>query len=632
MATLLNFLREDSPGSGTFPEARKYVNIAKYYGFDGYFINQETTGSGIHGKGAVMRDLMVYAKKYANSIDYPIRFSWYDAMTNEGPRTHYNAVNRNNDYFVTPRDGVIPGDEFFINFNWSKSGNISTANHMKSIGRTPFDAYAGFELQQNSINTGIRWDSLIGEDKKAIVSIGLFTPDSILGFSKDGEDYHVQERNFWTGYEGDPSISGDRSGWRGMSRFVSDSSPVTSIPFKTFFNTGHGRNWFENGELSVYDSSEKIASPANPKVKDHLLFDAKNSEALIEFDAVEGADYYVVYADNGDDFEFVQASSSSLMYLPNIVRKETSEGTVQKLRIVAVGLNGTISEPAELDLDWKMVVEDTGNGIVIDSPNVVLGAKVLGKSGEESGERAENALNGTITGNSDKWTVAGAYSGWMEIRLTEERTIRRWRIEHAGHGGESVNDGLMNTKDFELQYRVDENSPWITAKHITNNRAHVTDVNLDEPITAQDFRLKINVAHNGSPWGAIRIYNWMMFEQALDLEATQVVPISQVTADYVGNGNYKIVLRNVEEKTKVELFSDREAKNSIAEQTTTEKGHVIFDNQKLEGESGLVYYRTTAEGKNPSDILAVYYEKGEEPEQPQVNKDNLQAAIKQATM
>ncbi|WP_156896584.1 endo-beta-N-acetylglucosaminidase, partial [Helcococcus sueciensis] len=777
MAVLTNFLREDSPGSGTFPEARKYVDIAKYYGFDGYFINQETTGSGIYGKGVKMRDFMIYAKKYAESVNYPIRFSWYDAMTNEGPRNHYNAVNGYNDYFVKPRGGVIPGDEFFINFNWTKYGNEGTAEHMKMIGRSPYDAYAGFELQQNSINTGIRWDELISsKDRKAIVSIGLFTPDSILGLSKDGEDYHVQERNFWTGYEGDPSLSKDRHGWRGMSRFVSDYSPVTSTPFKTFFNTGHGKAWFENGEmsrdydwnargvsevlptwrwwiqttgtrlqakydysdayyggnsikfhgalnaenqinlystkldatsstklsiitkggenstisvgvttdekysnesfvyknvepstdwktteidlsqfagqtirainikvngnvadyslniggLSVYESSEKVAAPTNQKVKNHLLFDAKNSEAMIEFDSVEGADYYVVYADNGKGFEFIQASSSNIMYLPNIQRTESSQGTVQKLRIVAVGLNGTISEPAELDLDWKMEVEDTGNGIVIDSPNVVLGAEVIDRSAEESGEKAENALNGTITGNSDKWTVAGARSGYMDIRLTEERTIRRWRVEHAGHGGESVNDGLMNTRDFELQYRKDSNSPWVTAKRITNNKAHVTDVNLDEPITAQEFRLKINIADNGSPWGAIRIYNWMMFEQPLDLDATTVVPMSQVTADHIKNDEYKVVLRNVEENTKVELFSDREAKNLIAEQKTTAKGNVIFDNQKLEGESGLVYYRTTADGKEPSEILAVYYEKADEQEQPAGNKEALKALLDKA--
>ena len=35
-------LKQDE--DGTFPIARKLVDLAKYYGFDGYFINQETTG------------------------------------------------------------------------------------------------------------------------------------------------------------------------------------------------------------------------------------------------------------------------------------------------------------------------------------------------------------------------------------------------------------------------------------------------------------------------------------------------------------------------------------------------------------------------------------------------------------
>ncbi len=35
-------MRQDPDGS--FPVARKLVDMAKYYGFDGYFINQETTG------------------------------------------------------------------------------------------------------------------------------------------------------------------------------------------------------------------------------------------------------------------------------------------------------------------------------------------------------------------------------------------------------------------------------------------------------------------------------------------------------------------------------------------------------------------------------------------------------------
>ncbi|MDO4779306.1 MAG: beta-N-acetylglucosaminidase domain-containing protein, partial [Tissierellia bacterium] len=756
---LKEFLREDSDGSKTYPSARKYVEIAKYYGFDGYFINQEThvyTGN----LGRKMREWMLYAKRYAKELNHPIRLSWYDAMTDDGPRVHYDSVNSHNDGFITPdSDGTIPGDEFFINFNWSFAKNNSTAAHMEKIGRSPYDAYAGFELQQNSINTRIRFDQLVDSNSKAFLSIGLFTPDSILGFSADGEDYHVQERNFWTGYEGDPSISGDRNGWRGMSRFVSDYSPIVSLPFKTNFNTGHGRNWFENGELSrnydwnargvsevlptwrwwiesesvnelqgnydfdtayyggtsvkfegeldstnrinlfstkfdatsttklsithkggagskisvgvstdenygkdsfeyfplkesenawvtdvvdlsqfsgqkvrainlkvegtatdyklnlgqlaIYDDDSRVSQPQNVSIKEHLLFDAKNSEAIITFDKVEGADYYVVYAKVGEKYEFIQASSSNIMYLPNIKRTDANESRKQDMKIVAVGLNGTVSEDKVFPLDWKMEVNDTGVGLVKEPENVALNAKVTGRSSEVSGEKASNALNGTITGNSDKWTAL-AYEGWMSIELSSPKTVRRWRVEHAGHGGESVNDGKMNTKDFSLQYK-DEHGEWRVAKAIVGNRAHVTDVNLDTPITAKEWKLDITAAHNGSPWGAIRIYNWKMYEEELDLTGTRIVPISQVTVEHVKDNKYNVVLRNVDANTKVELLKDRNGNEVITSKSTENSAaHVVFKEVVLNNAEELLYYRTTAEGRYPSEILAIPFKADED--------------------
>ena len=156
-----DFIKEDSLDSNTFPAARKLVDMAKYYGFDGYFVNQETTGTETNGKGMKMRNCMLYAKKYAEEQGYPIMFSWYDAMANNGGRYHYNAVNANNDYYVKPDETNpqrVPADDFFMNFNWSTNLVKSTNEHMTSIGRSPFDAYAGFELQQNSINTRIRFE------------------------------------------------------------------------------------------------------------------------------------------------------------------------------------------------------------------------------------------------------------------------------------------------------------------------------------------------------------------------------------------------------------------------------------------------------------------------------------------
>ena len=44
-AWLDEFLQKDA--DGTFPMAKKLVEVAKYYNFDGWFVNQETGGKGI---------------------------------------------------------------------------------------------------------------------------------------------------------------------------------------------------------------------------------------------------------------------------------------------------------------------------------------------------------------------------------------------------------------------------------------------------------------------------------------------------------------------------------------------------------------------------------------------------------
>lgn len=172
-------------------------------------------------------------------------------MANNGYRNHYNAVNSNNDYFVKPDEtGRVPADDFFMNFNWGTAQTSGSAAHMESIGRSAFDAYAGFELQAASYNTRISRYALVGDDNKLRVSLGLFAPDSIQGLSANGEDYHEQERKFWVGFDGDPVTSDDSNDWSGMARYVGDKTPITSLPFNTYFNTGHGKEWFIDGEVS----------------------------------------------------------------------------------------------------------------------------------------------------------------------------------------------------------------------------------------------------------------------------------------------------------------------------------------------------------------------------------------------
>lgn len=99
-------MRQDPDGS--FPVARKLVDMAKYYGFDGYFINQETTGSMVQPLGETMRNFMLYTKEYAESIGYPITYSWYDAMTYEYGRYHEDGLGEYNYPFMEKEGDKVP--------------------------------------------------------------------------------------------------------------------------------------------------------------------------------------------------------------------------------------------------------------------------------------------------------------------------------------------------------------------------------------------------------------------------------------------------------------------------------------------------------------------------------------------
>lgn len=755
---------EQRNGQTVYPVADKLIDIVEFYGFDGYFINQETHMYGSTW-GAKMRDFMLYCQRRAKERKTRVRFSWYDAMSNSGGRHHYDAVTSGNDYFMKKygADKQYASDEFFINFNWYGKTQ-STINHMKSIDRDPFDAYAGFELQQRSYNTGIGYDDLVGPDKKLRISLGLFTPDSIRGMASNPEDYHEQERNFWVGFDGDPTTSADTNSqkkkWRGIARFVADKSAVMDMPFNTYFNTGHGKKWFIDGKLSkneewnsrgvqellptwrwwirstdssplaakydfddAYNSgnsvkfhgdlstgeenkimlySTKLDASASTKLKvaykgsegakafidlgktenysedgftgfelpeakagewkvaeipvgslagekihsirlrlvgtkensaysfnlgqlalyndeskpesvtegqvDEVLFrSSANAEARLSWTPVSDAEYYEVYQENSDGTKsIINATSSKYFYAEKITRDAAMQGTKQKLYVVSVGKNGVKSEPAEIELDWHMLVTDT-DALPLKGVNLCLGAEVTEVSAENDSEPARNAINGTISSNSDKWCAAGFRAGYMSIRMKEPQTIRRVAVYHAQAGGEG---DTMNTRDFTIQYK-DTKGQWKVAHTVKGNTKAVTDFELATPVTAQEWKLDITYGDT-SPWTAIRIYEWQMFEFPKD-NKTDYIPMRWVTAVNTENNLYDITFKNVEKNAVVKLYRDAELAQLIDSKTAVEKGNVEFSGVELPIEQGAtygkVYYTTTAPEKEASIRMTLVYHK-----------------------
>lgn len=747
-------LKQDEDGS--FPIAKKLVDLAKYYGFDGYFINQETTGNLVKPLGKKMRDFMLYSKEYAEKVEHPIKYSWYDAMTYEYGRYHEDGLGDYNYPFMQKEGEKVPADLFFANFNWNKETNDYSVSTAKRLGRSQYDILAGLELQKGgSYRTKVDWKSLLDENGKLRLSLGLFAPDTITSLGKEGEDYHKNEDIFFTGYQGDPTGQkpADKD-WYGIANLVADRTAAVGKTFSTSFNTGHGRKWFVDGEvgkdsewnyrsvagilptwrwwqtssaeklraaydfedaynggnslkftgdvsqateqdiklysmkievtehsklkvvhkggqdskvfvalatnpkykfddadawmtltpsdswkneefdlsalagktiygvklyfqhdhavkdyqfnlgqLTISDQNEAPAAPQEVIVKRQVLKNAQEAEAVLQFKGSVAADYYEVYQQDQGRWQLLTGSSNSTIYLPKITRSADSSGQTQALKVVAVGKNGQRSEAGMVNFDWGLHVSDTTVPRAL-APNIVLGAQVIGSTfaDKDGGEGIEGMLNGTITSLSDKWS-SGQLSGSVDIRLTQPRSVVRWVMDHAGAGGESVNDGLMNTKDFDLYYK-DAAGEWQLAKAVRGNREHVTDIILDKAITAQDWRLHVITSDNGTPWKAIRIYNWKMYE-TLDTESENI-PMVHVAARSLGNKTVQLGFTDVAKGSQILIYDSPTSTRPIASLTAEQAGDVGSSPLTFEKLPALLYYRTILPGKEKSNLLAVH--------------------------
>lgn len=746
-------LKQDA--DGTFPIARKLVDLAKYYGFDGYFINQETTGELVAPLGEKMRQFMLYTKEYAAKVNHPIKYAWYDAMTYKYGRYHEDGLGEYNYQFMQKEGDKVPADQFFANFNWNKEKNDYSVEMAKWLERSQYDVFAGLELQQGgSYKTKVKWDALLDENGKLRLSLGLFAPDTITSLGKTGEDYHKNEDIFFTGYQGDPTAQkpADKE-WYGISNLVADRTPAVGRTFTTSFNTGHGRKWFVDGkvskdsewnyrsvsgvlptwrwwqtstgeklraeydftdaynggnslkfsgdvagktdqdvnlystklevtektklrvahkggrgskvymalsttpdykfedaeawkeltlsdnwtneeidlsslagktiyavklffehegavkdyqfnlgQLTISDNHQAPQAPTGLSVVKQSLKNAQEAEAVVQFAGNQDADFYEVYEKDGDNWRLLTGSSASTIYLPKVSRSANATGRTQELKVVAVGKNGLRSEAATASFNWGMTVQDT----TLPRPlaeNIVPGAKVIGSTfpNTEGGEGIEGMLNGTITSLSDKWSSA-QLSGSVDIRLTKPRTVVRWVMDHAGAGGESVNDGLMNTKDFDLYYK-DADGEWKLAKEVRGNKAHVTDITLDKSIIAQYWRLKVITSDNGTPWKAIRIYNWKMYE-TLDTES-QNIPMAKVAARSLGNHQVQLGFSDVPAGATITVYDKADSQTPIATLKSENGGDLATAPLAFDKQPNLLYYHTQLPGKEISNTLAV---------------------------
>lgn len=356
------------------------------------------------------------------------------------------------------------------------------------------------------------------------------------------------------------------------------------------------------GQLAILDRDRAALSGPTSVALDEILYhNAYDAEARIYWDAVDGAASYEIYKVNANGTSnLIMETPNTAFYLPTLVRDFDEDDVT--LKVVPVNANGVRGEGTELIIDWLYSNEDSEVYEPKEFENVCLGATVTGYSGQNESEPASKAIDGTSL-NGSKWCVTNAERGYMDIDIGREVTVRRWRVEHAQYGGEDV---LMNTVDFALEYK-NASGRWVEAKRIQHNTAAVTDVLLDEPVTAQEWRLRI-YDDGTSPWGGIRIYEWQMFETA-EFPQTEPVSIQFAAAENGTGANDTFTLKNVPAGQTVKVYTKSGGEYNKIGEAVAESGTVTITGLSFgTQEAGRIYYTTTATGSAESIKLSASFE------------------------
>ena len=229
----------------TFPVADKLIEVAEYYRFDGWFINQETAG-GDAALATQMRDFMEYIQ-----LNSDVRIMWYDSMLENGNINWQNALNANNDMFF--EDGGTISDEMFLNFWWNVNRLANSSAHAISLGRSPYELYAGVDVQANGFNTNVNWNAVFPEGESHVTSLGFYCPNWCFSSAPNHAKFYEKAWKFWSGFNRDPSNTEHANNWKGMAHYVPAYSVINDLPFVTNFNTGQGHRYAIDGQVLASD-------------------------------------------------------------------------------------------------------------------------------------------------------------------------------------------------------------------------------------------------------------------------------------------------------------------------------------------------------------------------------------------
>lgn len=263
--------------NGDFPVAKKLVEMAEYYGYDGYFFNQEEVA-----KGVAPADIATYKKFMKYLRDQGMYVQWYDSTVDgTGKIAYQNEFNSANSPFVKDTQLGRVSDSIFLNYWWNNNMLAKSRSHAESLGLDPLETvFAGVEGGNDSFGRwkqkyDLRWNlDENGQPMNSIATLGAdFTHNGLdedMGNSsanhRADSEYQwmtfVRDRAWWSGPNQDPSearrnananlsdVYASGANWDGIAAYIAERSVIRGGNFFTSFNTGHGLDYVKNGVVS----------------------------------------------------------------------------------------------------------------------------------------------------------------------------------------------------------------------------------------------------------------------------------------------------------------------------------------------------------------------------------------------
>lgn len=407
---------------GNFPYAEKLIEMCEYYGFDGWFINQE--------EAIPQNDVALYKQFMKQMRDAGLYIQWYDSVVDPSGRVSYqNEFNSANSPFVV-EDGVQYSDSIFLNYWWNNGKLTSSAGHAESLGVNPLGVvFAGIEAGGDRWSQGYDLRLNLGADGQPMNSIASLGSEFVhdgLDEDFDGTNDNVamrrekdefqwmtfeRERRWWSGPNQDPSKASstvDRSTYTqdaeiavndqnfdGVAAYITERSVINGDTFVTNFNTGHGLEYMVNGELSGNTEwSNIIIQDILPTWQWWVETDSQN---VLNVDFDYGTKYKKNY-DNGKedvlgkegsfDFDLIGAynGGSSLV----IYGAVDSENFVHLYKT-----DLDVNEASKMDVTFKKTSDDDVSlklGVIFkDDPDTVVKLDV-----ENSAEKNDEWMTSTV--------------------------------------------------------------------------------------------------------------------------------------------------------------------------------------------------------------------------------------------